>query len=537
MKPKTSPLAARLLTAALLLVILFAAALPAAAQNDNDEAQATVTTEVVVQPTPPDPTNRPIIVLDSYRLAGEEMIGAMQAVNLIVRVTNDGTAMAFNLVATFTSEDFVVRATGGVAALREVDPGENHRIEQPLTANYSIIGKTFATLVMNVTYNDQYGAIYTQTFNLTVPVRTGPAGPTRTPTLTPTVVPALRPQLVVTAYTADVDPLKPGAQFGLDVTVANEGNSKAQRVTMILGGGSSSSASPGQTGGTPDASGATGGTSGTSGGVAGGSGDFANFAPVSSSNVQYLGDLSVGDTLSAHLTLIVNATTNPGAYPLKLSFTYLSENNLSYTDEQVITLLVLSPPLVDVSFYRDPGMLMSGQPNQLPIQITNLGRKSTILGTLRVLPPEGVAGVQIENGSTLVGALDVGGYFTLDAMVTFPTAGSYELPVAIDFTDDFNNPQVITRTLSVEVIELPTPDPNEMSSGGMEGGEMPMPSSETFWQKALRFLRGLVGLDSGAPSGNGPMPGEMPPGEEFPGGGGGSSEAPAIVPSGGGKGG
>jgi hypothetical protein len=44
--------------------------------------------------------------------------------------------------------------------------------------------------------------------------------------------------LVITGYSSDVEPLQPGAQFGLNLKVQNVGNANAQRITMIVGGGS-----------------------------------------------------------------------------------------------------------------------------------------------------------------------------------------------------------------------------------------------------------------------------------------------------------
>ena len=77
---------------------------------------------------------------------------------------------------------------------------------------------------------------------------------------------------------------------------------------------------------------------------------------------------------------MVNATTKAGAYPMKFSFVYADEYGATYTDDQVITLLVYQSPQVDVSFYRPPDPLFVGQPALLPIQIVNLGRASTVSG-------------------------------------------------------------------------------------------------------------------------------------------------------------
>ena len=72
------------------------------------------------------------------------------------------------------------------------------------------------------------------------------------------------------------------------------------------------------------------------------------------SNVQTLGDLGAGEAVQAKQDLIVNVSTNPGAYPMKVTFSYLNDKGEVINDEQVITLLVYSLPTVDVSFYRPP---------------------------------------------------------------------------------------------------------------------------------------------------------------------------------------
>jgi len=355
--------------------------------------------------------------------------------------------------------------------------------------------------VMTVNYTDSSGTAYTETFNVVLPVSAPRyvAGPTSTPTPTSTSAAIQRPQLVITAYESNVSQLQPGSRFELQLQIQNLGNQLAKRVTMILGGGSSGSSLDG----TP-----------TVGGVSGASGDFGNFAPVSASNVQFLGDIASGSSYNAGATLIVNATTNPGAYPMKISFAYLDEKGNQYNDDQVVTLLVYSPPQLDVNFYRQLDPLFAGQPGLLPLQVVNLGRKSAVLGNMRV---EGV-GAQFSNNTILVGALDIGGYYTLDTTVIPDLPGPLELNITIDYTDDFNQAQTISRTLTVEVQEMfePEPFPGE---GGVDGGGEPLPISETetFWQKAWRFVRGLLGLDSALPTPGEFFPGEIPPGEIPPG--------------------
>jgi hypothetical protein len=279
------------------------------------------------------------------------------------------------------------------------------------------------------------------------------------------------------------------------MTVQNMGNAKAQRITMIVGGGSS---------------GTSGGETPVPGGVSGGSGEFTNFAPVGTSNVQSLGDLDPGGAIQAKQDLIVNTSTNPGAYPMKVTFSYVNDKNESINDEQVITLLVYSLPNVDVSFYRPLDPFFVGQPGALPIQVVNVGKRSAVLGNITVQTDSGT----VENGTGLVGSIDVGGYYTMDAMLTPEKSGKIILNVTIEYTDDFNEPRTIDKTLEVEVMEgmeEPVVDPS-MGGGGGGGGEMPVAAPETTMQKVWRFVLGLLGLDSAPPSGGE----QVPPGTEIP---------------------
>lgn len=440
------------------------------------------------------PSERPLVIIQSYN-SSVGSISANQTFELTIKLKNIGSAEAKNLIATIPPGDVVPLESGGVLATTELDPGENKKFNQPMTATYAIIGKTVATVLMQITYTDPDGVSYSETFNLTIPVTTGKFVPTSTPTSTPTTPPPPRPQLVITSYNTNVSPLEPGTIFSLDMEIDNKGNANAKQVSMILGGGEGSQGAPQ---GTPEA-----------GGVSGGSGDFGNFAPVSSSNVQFLGDIDAGSSKDAQSTLIVNASTEPGAYPMIISFTYVDERGQVYTDDQAITLLVYQSPNVDVNFYRPPDPLFAGQQGVLPVQVVNLGRSSVVLGNMTV---DG-AGGQYSNNSILVGALDVGGYFTLDASVIPDQPGPMEVIITIDYTDDFNQAQVLTDTLSVNVEEMTIPEPNS-GEGGIDGEGIPVPEQpETLWQKVIRFIKGLFGLDSGVPT---QPPGELPPADVTP---------------------
>lgn len=435
------------------------------------------------RPTPP-ASGRPLLVLDSYGVTGGGEIVPGQQFELRLTLVNRGQDFARNVLVTFGGTDFLPVDTGGVRALNEVDPNEKVNVFQPLIANPALSGQTVATLPVALAYTNLDGSeSFTETLNITVNLKRPAAGGPGRPTATPTLV--SRPQLVVSAYRTDVDPLQPGAIFNLELEVRNLGTANARAVTMVLGGGASVNEQ-----GTP---------------VPGGS-DLSTFAPLGASNLVFLGDVPVGVTVTNSQKLIVNVTANPGAYPFKISFIYDDEKGARQINDQVITMLIYQLPQVEVGFYRDPGFFYTNQPTQLPLQVTNLGRKTAVLGNMRVTS----ANAEITNSVTLVGSLDPGGFFTLDAMAMPFQPGTLDIEININYTDDFNQPRTITQVLSVEVMDMPVP---EVPPEGFPPVEPEMPVEETFWQQVVRFLRGLVGLDSAQPT---PAPFEPLPGEEMP---------------------
>lgn len=491
-----------------ILISLLAAALPSAATAQGQQT-ATLTatpTATLLPPYPPpdtltpttEPTargtsERPLVVVASYDASTDKITPGIHF-TLEIRLDNDGQLTATNLIATFASGDFFPSETGGVVAVNELEPGEKHKIVQPLIANTDLWGKYVASQPVTVSYTDPEGLSYSETFTITFPIAWESilgATATPTPTITPTAL--FRPQLVITSYETDITQLEPGQQFSLTLSVQNQGQANARQVTMVLGGGSTSSGEDGS--GTPQ----------SPGGVTGGSGDLTNFAPIGSSNVQSLGDLAIGASLTAQQNLVVNVSTNPGAYPLKISFVYTDERNISYVDDQVITLLVYLLPKLEISFYRDPNPLFAGQPNALPLQVVNLGRKNALLGNMEVTGD----GADFTNNVILVGSLDPGNYITLDATMIPHQAGPLELLVTVNYTDDFNQPQKYSQSLTVDVLEAEIVEPVPEGIPGQSEG-LPLPTGpETFWQKMMRFFRGLIGLESGQPSPE--MPGEVPP--------------------------
>ncbi len=432
--------------------------------------------------------DRPIIVIDSYKTSKNPVLPG-ESFNVEIRIVNRGSELATNVIISFQVGELVPQQTGGVLAVKEIDPGERKKLEQPMIATYELAGQTIATIPVTITYGDLSGNSYSGSFSIAVNIQQVYSGVAPTETSTPTTAPITLPQLVIVDYSIDAPLLQPGVQFQISVDVKNLGAASAKSVSMVVGGGTIAidpNATPGP------------------GGVSGGDSDLTNFAPLGTSNVKFLGDIDINEKITAVQDLIVNVNTNPGAYPLKISFVYSTLTGERLVDDQVVTLLVYSPPVVDIGFYQDPGFFFAGQPNLAPIQVINLGRNTVVLGNMRITSSE----ADLTNNVVLVGNLEAGGYFPLDASCVPYAQGTLELLITVDYTDDFNQNQVFSKTLTVEVSEAPPiefPPGNDDGSGIPGGSEEPSSNNESLWQKVVRFLKGLFGLDSSPDQGTVPV--------------------------------
>lgn len=453
-------------------------------------------------------SDRPLVVIKSYYLDSDTIVPG-QSFRLYLSIENKGALVAHNLIFSFGGEDFLPQETGGVIALGSLGSGEGRDISQALLATGNLWGRTTGTVAVTLNYNGPAGESYSESFTITLNVL-GWSGKQSTATPTPTATTASRAQLVVANSSSDVDPLQPGTVFNLNLEIHNLGSGDAKSVTMILGGGSF---------------GTTGEATPQPGGVSGAGADLSVFAPLGSSNLQFLGDIPVAATYKARQQLIANVSANPGAYALKISFVYSDAHGNRFVDDQIITLLVYQLPQVEVNFYRDPGPISAMMPNTLPIQVTNLGRKSVVMGNMTVTADN----AELMNNTSLVGTLDAGGYFPLDVMLIPSASGPLQIQITITYTDDFNQPRAITQTMEINVLEAaPGGGDQGMGPGDGEFPAEPPVMPETFWQKVVRFLKGLVGLDSGAPQPATP-PGDVP----FEGS---PDEGPSPMPVPGGKG-
>ena len=436
-------------------------------------------------------TDRPVVVISAYTPFSTPSRG--QDFTMAVYFHNSGMKAATNILIEFVPGQLLPRDNGGTQMIYQLISDETKSVSQKFTVSPDLWGVYVATMTVNMEYSDYDGNSYSDSFTLTVDLNV-PAYVAATPTPTPTAGPIFQPQLVIDSYSTDIEILQPGTSFELFLEIKNLGNAPAQAVSMVMGGGSVEINPEG----TPQP------------GISGGEGEFTNFAPLDSSNVKYIGDIAEGEAFKASQRIVVNVSTSPGAYSLKYSFIYTTESGEKVVDNQVITLLVYKMPSIEVGFYQDPGPIYANQTNFLPLQIVNLGKQSVVLGNMTVSAQD----AYLENSSALVGLVDAGFYFTLDVLLTPNQPGPMDIQITVNYTDDFNQPRTYSTVLTVEVLEaMPIEDwgPDGMENGNDgSGSQIPIDTdilgTETFWQKVLRVIKGLFGLDSGSSSGETQFP-------------------------------
>lgn len=433
--------------ALIITIIIGLAALPVLNQKGHAMTQGWVdpptdtpasTQQTIQQQTTPgtEPVRPLLYVVDYHTSLGGKSVDPYGTFGLTFTIGNNGRgdAHARNIVMTFSSAEFDP-LDGSVITFYEVDADNkgneththNFKVDDMSTWLYS--GQIQAL----TTYTDPNGTPYSDTFIFTIMINQTAGTGSTAATATPAAV--QRPQMVVNSYTTDIDPLQPGSHFKLGLTVSNAGTADARGVSLVYGGGA--------TGGTTDPLGTP-----QAGGVGGAGGDVSNFAPVGNSNVILLGDVPMGGVLNPEQEFIVNVTTNPGAYPLKLSFVYTDTNGVRMVDDQVITLLVYALPQLEFSFYQPmEGMITAGQMSMLPVQVTNLSRKSVVLGNVVATSLNG----EMSNNSILVGTLDPGGYYTFDPMFMPFSEGEATINFEIRYTDDFNQLRTYNASLGINV--------------------------------------------------------------------------------------
>lgn len=357
--------------------------------------------------------------------------------SLTLTLANHGNRTATNVLVGVASSNLAAPAGGGnVVAVGRIGVHQTVTATLPLVLG-EVTQAGRLNLEIALEYSDYTGSPYSARQSVGLETST---------TLSD------RPQLLITGYRTEPESLAPGDIFTLTLEVTNVGGGEAQRLTLTLGGEGGSGLKP--------------------------------FAPLASGNVRFVPRLGAEETVEVVQQLAVDGNANAGAYSMPVALAYDDTRGTRRTDSQLISLLVRHRPYLQIRFYSPVPTAIVGMPFPLPIEVTNIGRTSVNVSTLEVSSPQ----LEITNGSIYLGPLDSGTAGSLEALAVAQQGGAAEVLVTVHYLDDFDQPQMVTKTLTVQVEEPveQAPMPQEEQA----------PQGETIWDKILRFLKGLLGLGS-----------------------------------------
>jgi hypothetical protein len=381
---------------------------------------------------------RPQMVIEQ---AGTEppVVGPGDAFSLTLQLANRGDRTATDVLVGVAAADLVAPESGSnYIALEPVRVDHTRTVTLPLVLG-EVTDAGRHNMQIALEYADYEGGSYAAQQSVGVEVQTTLAD---------------RPQMLIASYQAWPDPLSPGQVFTLTLTVDNVGGGDAERLTLSLGGEGGSEMGP--------------------------------FAPYAAGNVRFVDGIPAGESAELLQQLVVDGAAEPGAYSLPVLLSYDDLRGTRHTDNQRISLLVHRRPHLQIGFYRPVELAPLGEPFDLPVEVINIGRALVNVSTLAVASQQ----MEIEEGSIYLGPLDGGTSGSIDAVAVASEGGTNDLLVTVHYLDEFDQSQVVTETLTVEVEEPVEELPEDEESPDEEE------QKETFWDGVLRVLRALLGLGS-----------------------------------------
>ena len=377
---------------------------------------------------------RPQVVIEAAQTE-PAVLGPGDSFSLTLRIANPGNRTATEVLVSAVPSDLAVPASSNVVALDRIAINEVVTATLPLVLG-EVTQAGRRSMEIALAYSDYDGNATTDRQSVGLEVSTALGD---------------RPQLIIDSYHTTPDPLTPGDTFTLTMQVSNVGGGEAQRLTLTIGGEAGSGLAP--------------------------------FAPLDSSNVKFIPQLAADDAIDVTQRLIVEGGADAGAYSLVVDLSFDDARGTRHSDSQLISMLVRRRPHFQIGFYRPVPLATIGVPFDLPVEVTNIGRNLVNISTLAVTSEE----LDISDGSLFVGPLDGGTSGSMEATAVAEKGGTAGILVTVHYLDEFEQPQVVTETMTVEVEEpVVVEEQADEESQEQEGP----------WDRVLRILRALLGLGS-----------------------------------------
>lgn len=358
---------------------------------------------------------------------------------LTIQLTNRGDYTATKLRIALSSLDLAVpRGGSNLVVVDTLESNQTVQVDLPLALSEKA-APGYNSLDIQLDYSDYVGRDFTSHQSVGLNVSNALSD---------------QPLILLTSYHTEPESIAPGDAFNLLLEISNVGKKDAEQLLLTLGGQDGTGLKP--------------------------------FAIIDSGNVKFIPMIPAGQALMLEQHLVLDGTANPGVYNLPVSLSYDSPDGSRQNENQVLNLMASRRPQLQIDFYRSVPPGVAGQPIELPIEVVNIGRDLVNVSTVQISGEN----MEISDGSSFLGALDGGTSGSMDATIVAQESGTIPVQVTVNYLDDFNHPRVITQTLTVQV-EAPQITPQAGGPGAPSSDQPP-----GFWDRVLRFLRGLVGLGS-----------------------------------------
>jgi hypothetical protein len=420
--------------------------------------ESTSTATVIIQNAP----QASQVTVTGYRIAPDP-VQPGQPATLTIEVTNSGTAPAVQaLLRVNGGEGAVLLAgpSGDSFPLGDLAPGETKSIDALLTVSASAKAGP-----------QPQGVTVTYLLNGEAKEATG--------SLTLAVAPAdLREALILlSSYSLDRDPLSPGDDFTMTLTLSNVGKSDASDLLVTFGTVTETDSSTGGSGGSTTTPSTT-------------------FAPLGTGGTVFVGDLAAdGGNIEISQAFIVDGGVKSGVYGLPLTLRYVDAAGEVKTRALSASLIVLVPPqlrFVDTAPVV-PEMSV-GDMVSIAWTVINDGKNDVNLRSVRISAENAEV---IEGAEQFIGTKKTTEEAQIAGTVMIAGEGPVVVTVTIDYLDELNRSRQIVRTIETTgvVYEIPV-DPGFPTEPEFPTPE-PTPEPEADPTDLLgRFLRGLLGFGS-----------------------------------------
>jgi len=279
------------------------------------------------------------------------------------------------------------------------------------------------------------------------------------------------PRLTIASYSSQPESLIPGEVFNLFVDLANIGQAPAKDIRLVLGSGEL--------------------TEDMSGGYAAPA--MAPFAPLDTSNVKFIPYVGAQERTTVVQRMIVDGNARSGIYALRITFGYQDEEQVKYTAGELITLLVVRQPHLQIEPHYPITEAIAGAVFPIRVEIINIGPEAANVGTAELRSLD----LEIQDRATYIGPLDPGAAGLLEVQALTYNSGEAIAQVIIRYLDDFGHQQQVIEELRFQVAPASTAAPTPVQPTATPVPTPQLQERLSFGNKIVGLVKALLGLGVG----------------------------------------